>query len=58
MPLEAATNLSVPELLQALNEKLTLECTRVREIRLPPGAASVTVLEAQVITHRLIYLER
>ena len=45
---EAALNLSVPELLRALNEKLGLEYTRRREIRLPPVPASITFLEAEV----------
>ena len=48
MPSEAALNLSVPELLQALNEKLGLECTRVREIPLPPILSSITTLRAEV----------
>ena len=50
MSLEAALNLSVPELLRALNEKLGLECTRARGIRLPPVPASITSLEAEVST--------
>jgi hypothetical protein len=57
MPLEAALDLSFLELLQALNEKLALECARVRETRLPPGVASVTALEDQVIAPQSIYLE-
>lgn len=48
MSLEAALSLSIPELLQVLNKKLVLECTRVQEIRIPSGAASVTTLEAEV----------
>lgn len=48
MSSEAALDLSLLELLKVLNKKLTLECTRVREIRLPTGAASITILEAEV----------
>jgi hypothetical protein len=48
MSFEAALNLSVLELLQVLNAKVALECTRVREIRLSPGLASITTLEAEV----------
>ena len=48
MPPDAALNPSVPELLHALNEKLGLECTKAREIRLPPVPASITSLEAEV----------
>ena len=49
MSLEAAPNLSVPELLRVLNEKLGLECTRAREIRFPPVPGSVNSLSrAQV----------
>ena len=36
MPSDAALNLSFFELLQALNEKLALECTKVRGVRFPP----------------------
>lgn len=36
MSLEAALNLSVLELLRALNKKLGLECTRTQEYCLPP----------------------
>ena len=50
MPVEAALNLSIPELLRALNEKLGPECTRVREISLPPLPASITCLGAEVST--------
>ena len=48
MSLEAALSLSVPELLRVLNEKLGLECTRAREIRLPPVPASITSLGTEV----------
>jgi len=50
MSLEAALNLSVPDLLRVLNDKLILECTRVREIPLPPVLASITTLRAEVST--------
>jgi len=57
MSSEAALNLSILELIQALNEKLGLECTGAREIRLPSGLASVTALESEVSApHGLIYL--
>ena len=48
MPLEAALNLSVPELLRALNEKLGLECAKTRESCLPPILDSIPSLEAEV----------
>ena len=56
MPSEAAVNLSVPELLQALNEKLGLECTRARQTRLPPVPALIVSLEAKVSILRSTYL--
>lgn len=57
MSFEAALSLPILELLQVLRKKLTLEYTRVREIRLPPGVASVSVLEAEVSTPRSISFE-
>ena len=36
MSLEAARNLDIQDLLGVLGEKLDMECTRLREIRLPP----------------------
>jgi len=48
MSLEAAINLSIPELLRVLSEKLGQECTRVREIPLPPVLASIATLEVEV----------
>ena len=54
MSFEAALSLPILELLQVLRKKLTLEYTRVREIRLPPGVASVSILEAEVSTPRSI----
>jgi hypothetical protein len=44
MSLEAAYNLSVPELLYVLNKKLDLECTRM----LVPSHTTVTSLESEV----------
>jgi len=58
MPLEAALNLSVPDLLRVLNDKLVLECTRVREIPLPPVLASITTLRAEVSTPLSISLNK
>ena len=58
MSLEAAINLSVPELLRVLSEKLGQECTRVREIPLPPVLASIATLEAEVSTPWSISLNR
>ena len=49
MPLKITNDLSVLELLRLLNEKLGLECTRLREIRVSP-AISVTSLELEVST--------
>jgi len=43
----AACDLPIPELLRILNEKLSLECTRLRETRLPP-VASAASLESEV----------
>lgn len=56
MSSEGALNLSILELLQVLNKKLGLECTKVREIRLPPVPTSVTPPETEVGLHRLVYL--
>ena len=47
MPSEAALNLSLLDLLQAFNEKLSLECTRIQVTRLPHGV-SVTALKTEV----------
>jgi len=52
MSLEAARELSIPELLRVLGEKLDAECSRVREIPLPP-AASAASLEPEVRTRYL-----
>ena len=43
----SAWDLSIPELLRVLTEKLGLECTRVQEIRLPP-VVSTDSLETDV----------
>jgi hypothetical protein len=48
MSSEAALDLSILELVRALNEKLGLECAKAREICPPPAQASVTSLEAEV----------
>ena len=55
MSSEAALDLSIPELLRVLNEKLGLECTRAREIRLPAVPASITSLEAEASIPQLAY---
>jgi len=47
MSLEAARDLSIPELLRVLNGKLGLEQTRLRKYH-PPPAFSTTSLEAEV----------
>ena len=47
---EAAHDLSVPDLLRALNEKLGLECTWLQA---SPGV-SVTVLESEVSDPRAL----
>lgn len=49
MLLEAVRELSVFQLLSALSEKLSLERTRLREVRLPP-VASVASTESEVST--------
>ena len=47
MSSQAAYDLSIPELLHVLNERLDFEYARVRDIRLPP-AVSVASLETEV----------
>ena len=49
MSLEAARGLTIPELLRVLNEKLGLECTRLRELPSPPDFSTAS-LEAEVST--------
>ena len=56
MSLETARDLSLPDLLHMLNEKLDLERTRLRDIPLP-SAVSVASLESQVSEHRLTHLD-
>jgi len=56
MPSEVAQNLSVLELIQALNEKLGLERTRTLEICLPPTLSSIAALKPEVSGHWPIYL--
>ena len=41
--MEAARNLSILDLLRVLNEKLDLECTRLRETRLPPVVSTASL---------------
>lgn len=47
MSLDAARNLSIPDLLRVLNEKLGLECSRLQNTPLPP-ASSTASLESEV----------
>ncbi|KAF9784621.1 hypothetical protein BJ322DRAFT_1109331 [Thelephora terrestris] len=47
MSSDAARDLSIPELLCVLNEKLYLECNRLREYR-PPPAVSTASLETEI----------
>ena len=56
MSLEAALDLSVPQLLRVLDEKIGLECSRVRGIRLPPISTSITSLEVEVSAPYSIYI--
>ena len=56
MSLEAALNLSVLELLQALNEKFSLECARTRGNCFPPILGSIPSLEAEVSSPWSIHL--
>lgn len=53
MALEAARDLSVQDLLRVLNEKLGLECTRLRETPLPP-VVSAASLEPEVMASTLL----
>ena len=55
MSSDTILNLSVLELLQALNEKLGSECTRLQETRLPPGPTFAAVLETEASAHRSIH---
>ena len=53
MSLEAARDLSIQDLLRVLNEKLGLECTRIRDIPLS-RTVPATFLESEVSTRWLI----
>ena len=44
--METGRDLSIPDLLRLLNEKLGLECTRLQETPLPP--VSTASLESEV----------
>lgn len=55
MSLEAARNLSIPELLHVLNENLHWECNGLREYH-PPPAISTASLKAEVSTQKSAYL--
>ena len=57
MSSQAAYDLSIPELLHVLSEKLGLEFTRTRESRLPPILDSVSSLEAEVSGTWSIHLD-
>ena len=57
MSSEIALNLSIPELLRALNEKLGLECTRAREICIPLILNSISV-KAEVSGSQSIRLNK
>jgi len=47
MSLNAARDLSIPELLYVLNEKLSLECAVLRDATTPPSTAAAS-LESEV----------
>ena len=48
MSTQTVYDLSIPELLRVLNEKLGLKCVQTREICLPPILGSISSLEAEV----------
>ena len=58
MSSKAALNLSVLELLRALSNKLSLECTKTRETHFLPILDSMSCLEAEVSGTRSIYLNQ
>jgi hypothetical protein len=58
MPFEAALDLSLLELLQALKEKVALEYASAWETRFPLGVTSVAALEDQVSAPQSTYLDR
>ena len=55
MSLDTARGLSIPDLLRLLNDKLGLECARLRETPLPPIVATAP-LESEVSPPKLIDL--
>ena len=57
MSLEAARNLSIPDLLSVLNEKLGLECTRLKETLLP-CTVSATFLQSEVSEFRSTHFNK
>lgn len=56
MSLEAARELSIPELIRALNEKINVEWSSLLVTPLPPGA-SVASVRSEVRTSWPIYLD-
>ena len=54
MSLDAARDLSIPDLLRVLNEKLGLECSRLQKTYFPP-VSSAASLESEVSIPRSIY---
>lgn len=48
MALEAARDLSIPDLFRVLSEKLNLECTRLQETPLPPVVTPASEVESEV----------
>ena len=55
MSSQTVYDLSIPELLRVLNEKLGLKCVQTREICLPPILGSISSLEAEVSGPWTIY---
>ena len=56
MPSEATLNLSILELLQALNEKLSLECTGIQGKCFPPILGPISSVEAEASRRQSIHL--
>ncbi|KAF9786413.1 hypothetical protein BJ322DRAFT_1059468, partial [Thelephora terrestris] len=50
MSLEAARNLSIPDLFRVLNEKLNLECTRLQETPLLPVVTPASEVESKILS--------
>ena len=48
MPFEAARDLSIPDLLRVLSEKLNQECSRLQENPLPPVVTPAFEVESEV----------